>query len=80
MGFSFITHQPKKLDYRVIYQSKARIILDLLTIGNNIFIVNENNCEIKTIFFTFIFLCEHILLNTQAPAIQFYRQVVNILI
>ena len=57
MGFSFITHQPKELDYRVIYQSKARIFLYLLIIGNNIFFVNVNNCEIKTDFFTFIFLC-----------------------
>ena len=55
MGFSFITHQPKELDYRVIYQSKARIFLYLLIIGNNIFFVNGNNCEIKTDFFTFIF-------------------------
>ena len=55
MGFSFITHQPKELDYRVIYQSKARIILYSLIIDNNIFFVNRKNCEIKTDFFTFIF-------------------------
>ena len=60
MGFSFITHQPKELDYRVIYQSKARIFLYLLTIGNNIFFVNGNNCEKNLIFSLLFFVLTHL--------------------
>ena len=67
MGFLFIAHQPKGVEYCVIYQTKARIFVYSLMLSSNIFPVNWKNCEIKTDFFTFIFCANtsHLILIPQ---------------
>ena len=36
IGFSFITHKPRGVEYHVIYQMKAMISVDALVLSNKI--------------------------------------------
>ena len=55
IGISFITHKGKGSEYRVIYQTKARLFLYPLIVSDELCSVHFRNEEIKTYFFPFIF-------------------------
>ena len=67
-GDSFTAQQPKRVEKRIIYQMKTRI-LKIMYKGNK---TNCKNKQKKN--FHFHFVCLHISFDIQLPVISIYRQ------